>query len=75
MSFKLITQLYKSKRTYSLAIDIMSKRKRTELTLSQKVDLIKKSHGRSQRSLADEFNVGKTQVSNVLKRKAEYIAA
>ena len=37
--------------------------------------MIKKSHGRSQRSLADEFNVGKTQVSNVLKRKAEYIAA
>ena len=53
----------------------MSKWKRTELTLNQKVDLIQKSAGRSQCSLADEYQVGKTQVQNILKRKTEYLTA
>ena len=48
----------------------MSKRKRTELTLNQKVDLVQKSVGRSQRSLADKY-----QVQNILKRKSEYLTA
>ena len=55
--------------------EIMSKWKRTELTLNQKVDLIQKSAGRSQCSLADEYQVGKTQVQNILKKKSEYLTA
>ena len=49
--------------------------KRNELTLADKVRLLKASDGRSQRSLAAEFGIGKTQVQSILKRKAEYMTA
>ena len=51
----------------------MEKRKRKELTLKEKVDLIKLSDGKSQRQLAETFGIGKTQVQTILKRKAELL--
>lgn len=36
---------------------------RKELTLREKVQLIHQSEGKSHRALAQEFNIGKTQVS------------
>lgn len=39
-----------------------SKRKRTELCLEDKVKLIKDSPGKSQRQLAEQYGIGKTQV-------------
>ena len=48
-------------------------RKRKELTLKKKVDLIRGSDGQSQRKLADKFGIGKTQVQTILKRKAEIL--
>ena len=47
--------------------------KRRELSLKDKVQLIKESKGKSQRALAEIFKVGKTQVQQILKRKAEYM--
>ena len=46
-----------------------------ELSLKKKVQLIKESKGKSQRALAEIFKVGKTQVQQILKRKAEYMTA
>ena len=52
-----------------------SSKPRKELTLAEKVELINKSAGRSQRSLAREYQIAKTQVQNIMKRKVEIILA
>ena len=51
--------------------------KRTPLTLKERVTLIKKfeEDKTSQRQLAAQFNVSKTQVQETLKRKAEFMSA
>ena len=49
--------------------------KRVELTLKKKIELIKSSSGKSQRHLAKQFGIGKTQAANILKRKAEFLDA
>ena len=47
-----------------------------ELTLKEKVEVIKASSaGYSQRKIAEQFEIGKTQVCNILKRKGEYLSA
>ena len=51
----------------------MASRRRHELSLGQKLQLIKASGGRSQRQLAPQFNVRKTQFQSILKRKAELL--
>ena len=38
-----------------------------------KIDLIKLSEGKSQRQLAEQFGIGKTQVQTILKCKAEWL--
>ncbi|XP_064633669.1 tigger transposable element-derived protein 6-like [Lineus longissimus] len=50
---------------------------RRELQLQDKIKLIKAmdSEGKSCRQLAEMFDIGKTQVSTILKRKAEYLDA
>ena len=55
----------------------MAKYKRRELSLKDKIELIKVSDqpGNSQRKLAAQFGIGKTQVQSILKRKAEYMTA
>ena len=54
---------------------MMTSIKRNELHLQKKIELIKNSFGQSQRQLAEIYNIGKTQVASILKRKAEYLAA
>ena len=49
--------------------------RRVELSLKKKVELIKSSDGKSQRDLAKQFGIGKTQVQTILKRKAEFMEA
>ena len=53
------------------------KTKRSALPLKDRIALIKKfqEHGVSQRQLATDFNVSKSQVQDTLKRKAEFMAA
>ena len=53
----------------------MAKRERKILSLKQKVEFIKQkeSAGRSQRELANQFGIGKTQVQVILKRKSEFL--
>ena len=54
----------------------MAKRmKYTTLDLSEKIKVILGSDkdGKSSRFLAEQFNVGKTQILNILKRKREYL--
>lgn len=51
----------------------LSDKRRKELSLKQKVDMIQTSNGKSQRQLADEFNVCKSQVHNIMKRKDEIL--
>lgn len=51
----------------------MASRKRNELSLRQKVDLLKSSEGKSSRQLAEFYGVGRTQVQNILKRKREIL--
>ena len=48
---------------------------RKTLTLAQKVEAIHKYEkgGKSQQAIADEYGVGKTQISNIMKRKREYL--
>ena len=47
-----------------------------ELTLAKKVQLIKDSSvGKSQRQLAADYGIGKSQVQRILKRKAEFMTA
>jgi DNA-binding FadR family transcriptional regulator len=53
-----------------------SKHRRVELILQDKINLIKESESfpkPSQKSLSEKFGVGKTTVSDVLKRKSEYL--
>ena len=45
-----------------------TRKKYRELTLKEKVDLIKASNGASQRKLVEQFSIGKTQVGSILKR-------
>ncbi|XP_066278040.1 uncharacterized protein [Branchiostoma lanceolatum] len=49
--------------------------KRKCLMLSQRIQVIKEYEkgGRSSRSLAKEFGVGKTQIENIIKRKREHL--
>ena len=47
--------------------------KRREMSLKEKVQLIKENKGKSQRALTEIFEVGKTQVQQILKTKAEYM--
>lgn len=49
--------------------------KRNVLSLEDRVKLIKCSHAKSCRKLAEEFQIGKTQVSDILKRKQEFLEA
>ena len=49
--------------------------KRTELSLENNVELIKTSAGKTHRQLAEELNIGRTQVGTILKRKAELMDA
>ena len=49
--------------------------RRNEVSLKDKVKLIKASSSSSQRQLADRFNVGRSQVNRILKRKAEFMGA
>ena len=53
------------------------KLKRNELTLEQKVNVIKEleKSGKSQRELATIFGTRKTQIQSILKRKREYTEA
>ena len=51
----------------------MASRKRNELTLQKKVDLLKNSDGKGSRQLAEIYGVGRTQVQNILKRKREIL--
>lgn len=53
--------------------NVSSEKRRKELSLKQKVDMIQSSNGKSQRQLADEFNVCKSQVHNIMKRKDEIL--
>ncbi|KAK3888782.1 hypothetical protein Pcinc_007181 [Petrolisthes cinctipes] len=55
---------------------VRGKQRRTSLTLEQKVRVIE-AHlgGRSQRQIAAQAGVGKTQVSGILRRRAELLAA
>jgi predicted XRE-type DNA-binding protein len=55
----------------------LSKRRRVELKFQNKINLIKESESfpkPSQKSLSEKFGVGKTTVSNILRRKSEYLA-
>jgi predicted XRE-type DNA-binding protein len=55
----------------------LSKRRRVELTFQNKINLIKESESfpkPSQKSLSEKFGVGKTTVSNILRRKSKYLA-
>ena len=49
----------------------MSKRK--VLTLNEKIRVLELSKSISARKIADEIGVGKTQIQNILKRKAEVL--
>ena len=49
--------------------------RRNELTLEKKVQVIKAAGpGVSQRALAEQFGVGKTQIGSILKRKADLLS-
>ena len=43
------------------------------LTLNEKIPVLELSKSKSARKIADEFGVGKTQIQNILKRKAEVL--
>ncbi|KAK4303676.1 hypothetical protein Pmani_024331 [Petrolisthes manimaculis] len=49
-------------------------RPRTELPLNKKIELIKRAESTnlSQRKLAEEFGIGRTQVGSILKRRRDY---
>ena len=54
---------------------IMASTKRAELSNEKKMQLIRRSTGRSYHKLAADFDIGRTQVANILKRKAEYLSS
>lgn len=48
-------------------------RKRVSLTIEKKLEIIERhENGESQKSLADKFNVGRTTISDILKRKNKF---
>ena len=51
----------------------MATQKRTELSIKEKVELLKNSAGKSSRQLAEKYGVGRTQVQNLMKRKREIL--
>ncbi len=55
----------------------MSKIIRKDLSLADKIKVISEyeKSGKSYRRLADEYGVGKTQIQQTIKRKAEYMTA
>ena len=58
-------------------LQLPSKRRRIELTLQDKINLIKEAESfpkPSQKSLSEKFGVDKTTFSAILKRKSEYLA-
>uniref|UniRef100_A0A8C4N3C7 HTH CENPB-type domain-containing protein n=1 Tax=Eptatretus burgeri TaxID=7764 RepID=A0A8C4N3C7_EPTBU len=46
-----------------------------QITLAEKVELIKNSDGRSQGSLAEQYGIARGTVQNIRKRKAEFMQA
>ena len=48
-------------------------RKRKDLTLDEKIAVIRASAGKSQRQLAEEFKISKTQVCNILQRRDDLL--
>ena len=48
--------------------------KRKVLTLDKRIQVIERSKTKSARKIAEEFQIGKTQVQNILKRKADLMA-
>ena len=52
---------------------MVTKRKRNELNLADKVKLIKASECKSVRKLAETFGLGKSTVSDILKKKKFYL--
>ena len=44
-------------------------RVRNELSLKAKLDVIRNSNGKSHRQLAERYNIGRTQVGNILRNK------
>ena len=53
----------------------MPPKSRKELSLKDKVQLIRNSEGKTHRQLAEKYGIGKTQVGTILKRKAEFMSA
>lgn len=53
----------------------MPPKKRSALTLEQRVEVIRKSEKEhlSNRKIAEQLGIGRTQIDNVLKRKAEVL--
>ena len=52
----------------------MSAKKRKALSLSDRVRVLERAtNGRSARQIAKEFDVGKTQIQGILKRKEEIL--
>jgi len=49
--------------------------KRKTLTLREKIQIIQMSEGKSHRTLADQFQISKTQITGILKRKVELLGA
>ena len=55
----------------------LSKTTRKDLSLADKIKVISEyeKSGKSYRRLADEYGVGRTQIQQTIKRKAEYMTA
>lgn len=53
----------------------MASKKRKELSLAEKIKVIKASEGQSQRQIDASFDIPKTTVSNILKRKVDLLDA
>ena len=51
----------------------MATRRRTELAIKEKVELLKNSDGKSSRQLAEKYGVSRTQLQNLMKRKREIL--
>ena len=62
---------------YRVNMSGKAKERRKELSLAEKVNVINEYEqtGKSQRLLAEKFGVGKTQIQQTIKRKAEYMTA
>ena len=53
----------------------MPRKQFKQMTLAEKVELIKNSDGRSQGSLAEQYSIARGMVQNIQKRKAEFMQA